>query len=104
MILIGQNNQGEELFADKPMMLVAGSATQAAKDPFIAKTRSISTISKFELIPHLFFNCSITEFKTRQKYTFYWPEHNKIEKLPLLNNYLIRESFVNWHGACTSGY
>ena len=41
-ILRGQNNQGDIVSEDSPKKHVTGSATQAAKEPFIAKTSSIA--------------------------------------------------------------
>ena len=40
-ILSGQNNLGDIVSEDIPKKHVTGSATQAAKEPFIAKTISI---------------------------------------------------------------
>ena len=43
-ILIGQNNQGDMVSGDRLKKAVIGLATQAAKEPFIAKTIIIRTI------------------------------------------------------------
>ena len=43
-ILRGQYNQGVIISGDNPKKLVTGFATQAAKEPFIAKTIKIRTI------------------------------------------------------------
>jgi len=57
--LRGQYNQGVIISGDNPKKLVTGFATQAAKEPLIAKTIKIAIIDQFVSIPHRFFNFSI---------------------------------------------
>ena len=46
--------------AESPKKLVIGPATQAAKDPLIANTMKMAITCQLELIPHRFFNFSIS--------------------------------------------
>ena len=71
-ILRGQNNQGDIVSEDSPKKHVIGSATQAAKEPFIAKTISIRISWMLEVIPQRFFSFSInSRIKLQLHITFY---------------------------------
>ena len=46
--------------AERPKKLVIGPATQVAKDPLIANTMKMAITCHLEVIPHRFFNFSIS--------------------------------------------